>query len=106
MNERKEEEEKRKREEQQQREKEMEDLKRSGTNPFVNIIKPKYNMDPVLNVAREVSKPSENLYIALGYDEQPEDDRKHYRRFYPDELENCSELMPKSPFTEYPIKRG
>ena len=84
----------------------MEDLKRSGTNPFVNIIKPKYNMDPVLNVPREVSKPSDNLYIGLGFDDQPEDDRKHYRRFYPDELENCSELMPKSPFTEYPIKRG
>jgi hypothetical protein len=69
LNEKKEEDERKKREEQVQREKEMEDLKRSGYNPFVNIIKPKYTMDPVLNVAREVSKPSDTLYIPLGYDE-------------------------------------
>jgi hypothetical protein len=84
----------------------MEDLKRSGTNPFMNIVKPKYNMDPVLNVPREHSQPPSALYIGLGYDEAPEDDRKHYRRYYPDELENIPDVMPKSPFTEYPIKRG
>ena len=33
--------------------------------------------------------------------------RKHYRRYYPDELENCTEVMPVStPFDSYNLKRG
>jgi hypothetical protein len=29
----------------------------------------------------------------LGWDEDRETKRKHYRRFYPDELENITEIM-------------
>lgn len=81
-------------------------MKRLGANPYINILKPKYRNDPVLNVAREITKPPEGLYIGLGFDDLPEDNRKHYRRYYPDELENIKELMPNAPFIEYPLKRG
>lgn len=51
--------------------------------------------------------PPESLYIALGWDETPEQNRKHYRKFYPDELENVRDVMPTpSPFDQYDIKRG
>lgn len=31
---------------------------------------------------------------------------RHYRRFIEDELENDKEIFPKSPFRNFPIKRG
>jgi len=31
---------------------------------------------------------------------------KHYRRFYPDELENDKKLFPRMPFYKFKIKRG
>jgi hypothetical protein len=48
------------------------------------------------------------LYIGLGWDEDPPNDkRRHYRRYYPDELENIKDLMPiPSPFLAYNLKRG
>jgi hypothetical protein len=46
------------------------------------------------------------LYIGLGWDEEPEDKKRHYRRFYPDELENVKELMGEPPFIQYMLKRG
>lgn len=60
----------------------------------------------MLNVMREISHPPESLYIGLGYDETPEDNRRHYRRYYPDELENVKELMGEPPFIQYELKRG
>ena len=64
-------------------------------------------MDERLNVYRETNIPPESIYMGLGWDENPEQKRKHYRRFYPDELENCKEVMPvKTPFHEYMIKKG
>lgn len=98
LKERKEEEERRKREEEMQREKELEDMKRGGANPYKNIIRPVYQKDELLNVMREVSRPPDSLYIGLGWDDTPEDKRRHYRRFYPDELENVKELMGEAPF--------
>ena len=38
------------------------------------------------------------MYIGLGWDEEPEQKRRHYRRFYPDELENVKEIMGEAPF--------
>lgn len=73
-------------------------MKRSGANPYKNILKPTYRKDEMLNVHREVNHPPDSLFIGLGYDEEPEDNRKHYRRFYPDELENVKELMGEPPF--------
>ena len=52
-------------------------------------------------------KPPESQYIAVGWDEDATTERKHYRRFYPDELENVKEVLHiASPFMTYEIKRG
>lgn len=61
-----------------------------------------------MSVDREVDKPSENLFIGLGWDEDKDTKRRHYRRYYPDELEDVTELMgdKKSPFESYTITRG
>ena len=100
-------EEREKRELQQRVERELEDMKRQGGNPYQTIAKPQYELDKLLNVWREVNMPPPALYIGLGYDDVPEDNRRHYRRFYPDELENITELLPvPSPFLTFFLKRG
>ncbi len=106
INERKEEEEKKKREEEAKRQKELEEMKRAGTNPHKNILKPTYRLDEMLNVLREITKPPDSLYIGLGYDDTAEDNRRHYRRYYADELENNKELMGEPPFIQYHLKKG
>lgn len=64
-------------------------------------------MDELLMVHREKNIPPDSLYIGLGYDDNPEDKRRHYRRYYADELENIKELMPNpSPFETFLLKRG
>jgi len=68
---------------------------------------PTYQLDTRLNVYREETPPPAALFIGLGWDENPEMKRKHYRRYYPDELENITEIMPvPSPFDAYELKRG
>jgi len=58
-------------------------------------------------VDREYNKPPATLFIGLGWDEDKDTGRKHYRRFYPDELELVREILPKSsPFNQYDLKRG
>lgn len=32
--------------------------------------------------------------------------KKHYRKYYDDELENDKEIFPKMPFHHFDIKRG
>ena len=60
---------------------------------------PKYEHDDVLDCDREIDKPPESLFIGLGWDEDSTTQRKHYRRFYPDELENVKEVLQiASPF--------
>jgi hypothetical protein len=45
--------------------------------------------------------------IGLGWDENPEAKKRHYRRYYPDELENIKEVMPvATPFDQYDVKKG
>jgi len=45
--------------------------------------------------------------MPLGWDETPEDKRKHYRKYFPNELELVTDVMPKpSPFDQYNLKRG
>ena len=62
----------------------------------------------MLQIDRETERPPEELFIGLGWDEDQETKRKHYRRYYPEELENIEEIMgdKKSPFNSYYIKRG
>jgi hypothetical protein len=71
-----------------------------------NVFLPKYSFDERLKINREVDPPPPSLYIGLGFNEKPEDAKKHYRRYYPDELEYVKEVMPKLPFNESQITRG
>jgi hypothetical protein len=59
-----------------------------GEDSTKTIIMPKYALDPRLKVDREINPPPESLYIPLGWDEDSKTERKHYRLYYDDELEN------------------
>lgn len=56
--------------------------------------------------------PPKTLFIPLGYDPEPpiegkpETNKKHYRRFYDDELEEVKEVFPKLPFLACDVIRG
>ena len=64
-------------------------------------------MDERLKVMKEVNFPPETLFVGLGWDETHEAKTKHYRRFYPKELEKVEEVMPvPSPFETFELKRG
>ena len=68
---------------------------------------PKYERDAILECDREINKPPESQYIGLGWDENKETERKHYRRFFNDELENVKDVLGiGSPFNTYTITRG
>lgn len=103
----KENQEKAKRDAEDERARDMEEFKRSGKGTAANIIRPQYKRDEILQCDREVEKPPESQYIALGWDEDAESKRKHYRRFFNDELENVKAVLAiASPFQTYEIKRG
>lgn len=103
----KENQEKAKRDAEDERARDMEEFKRSGKSTTSNIIRPQYKKDEVLQCDREIEKPPESQYIALGWDEDAETKRKHYRRFFNDELENVKTVLAiASPFQTYEIKRG
>ena len=79
----------------------------SGNSTTSNIVYPQYYRDKDLEVDKEEKKPPESAFIGLGWDEDANTKRKHYRRFYPDELENIKSVLPiTSPFQSYDIKRG
>lgn len=85
----------------------MEAFRAKGNSSAANIIMPKYKKDEILDCDREISKPPETLYIGLGWDEDSTTERKHYRRFFNDELENVKSVLAiSSPFQTYEIKRG
>jgi len=67
-------------------------MKSQGEEVFKNILYPKYQFDERLKINREVNKPPSTLYFELGYNEthptDPKLEKKHYRRYYDDELEN------------------
>lgn len=68
---------------------------------------PRYERDDYMQVDREVHKPPVEMFLGLGWDENPQTKHRHYRRFYPDELENVREIIPNpSPFNAYDLKRG
>lgn len=54
----------------------------------------KYKMDERLKVDREVDAPPPTLFMPLGWDEFTGQGRKHYRKFYKDELENDKSIFP------------
>ena len=72
------------------------------------VIMPTFKRDEKLKIDRETEVPPEELYMGLGWDEDANTKRRHYRKFYTDELENVTEVMgeKKSPFNSYDLKRG
>ena len=90
-----------------ERARENEEFKSSGNSTSANIILPAYERDTLLECDREINKPPESMYIGLGWDENAESGRKHYRRYFNDELENVSDVLGHgSPFNTYSITRG
>ena len=84
-----------------------EELIRGGEDASKTIVFPKYKMDERLKVYKEYDPPSDKLYIGLGWDETRDQNRKHYRKYYEDELENDTDLFEtKSPFNTYEMKKG
>ena len=79
---------------------------RKGVNK--NIILPVYQMDKRLKLKREVNPPHEGMFIGLGWDPEPDEEQvRHYRKFYPDELEQVTEIMETpSPFNKYDLHKG
>ena len=64
-------------------------------------------MDKVLAVEREVNPPPESLFLGLGWDENKDSKKRHYRRYYNMELEKVKEILPReSPFDSFDIKKG
>jgi len=57
---------------------------------------PEYKHDDELMIDREDEdkKPSDKLFVGLGWDEDATTKRKHYRRFYPNNLEDTKEVLP------------
>ena len=99
--------EKARRDAEDERNRELEEFKRAGAATPSNVIMPKYQRDEILDVDKECKKPPESSFIGLGWDVDAQTKRKHYRRFFPDELENIKDqLHMVSPFQTYIIKRG
>ena len=80
-----------KRDAEDERNREMEEFKRMGSATPSNVVMPKYQRDEILDVDREYGKPPESAFIGLGWDVDSTTKRKHYRRFFADELENIKE---------------
>ena len=84
-----------------------EELNKLGDDAHSVILMPKYKKCPRLNVDKETDIPPSNLFIGLGWDEDSTTGRRHYRQFYPDELEHNREIFPtESPFNSYKIYHG
>lgn len=58
----------------------------------------------------EVDPPPKSLFLEIGHDPKPGAGKKHYRRFYPDELEQVLDKdghpLVNSPFLNAPIYRA
>lgn len=89
-------------------ERDMQEFKRSGGKNYKNVVMPQYEFDDTLKGYREINKPPESMFIGIGWDEFPPDQkRKHYRRYYPKELEKVKMIMPReTPFSSYDVIRG
>lgn len=77
-------------------------------NKFIgkNVLYPTYTFDKRLQIHREAAPPPKEVFLPVGYDPKHDSKQKHYRRFYPDELENVREVIPRSPFESFEVKRG
>ena len=89
-------------------ERDLQEFKRSGGKNYKNVVMPQYEFDDTLKGYREINKPPESMFIGIGWDEFPPDQkRKHYRRYYRKELEKVKMIMPReTPFSSYDVIRG
>ena len=75
-----------------------------------NIIYPEYKYEERLKIEVEVNKPPQSLFKEIGCSEKPGDGKKHYRRYYPFELEKVKDergnFLIKSPFLSEDITRA
>jgi hypothetical protein len=67
---------------------------------------PVYEIDPRLGIHREKEIPPNSTFIGLGFDPEVDSKKRHYRKFYPDELENNKDVIRRKPFHEYQIIKG
>jgi hypothetical protein len=70
------------------------------------LVYPKYRFDERLKIEREIDCPPPSLFIGLGFNPHSKAGKRHYRRYYPDELEDVAEVIPRKPFYEESIFRG
>ena len=73
-------------------------------------MKPVYSYDERLKIDREFEIPPPSIFKAIGHDPHPDAGIKHYRRYYPDELEKIKDesgdSLVNSPFISEPICRA
>jgi hypothetical protein len=71
------------------------------------IIMPQYVLDERLKIDREVKAPPGKVYIGLGWDENAETKRRHYRKIINGSLEEEKDIFEReSPFNTYLLKKG
>lgn len=75
------------------------------------VIMPTYHLDERLKVYREDKPPLDSKYMGIGYDgavtdQKPSEAKRHYRKVFHDELENCPEIFKQSVFYNTPVMRG
>lgn len=79
---------------------------------YGNRIEPIYKLDDRLKIDREPKNtiPPSSLFKAIGFNKSRADGIKHYRRYYPDELENVKDTygapIINSPFIKESIFRA
>lgn len=85
-------------------------MKNQGEEIHRNVLLPKYQFDDRLKMNREVCKPPSTIYMELGHNEEPpaepDQEKKHYRKYLSDELENNREIFAKMPFHTTNVIRG
>ena len=91
----------------QKADKDME-AKEGGKNPRQIKYPCDYENDERLNCKREIDIPDPIIFEPVGWDRIPgESNEKHYRKFYPIELEHEKTIMSKpSEFHCFDLKRG
>ena len=69
---------------------------------------PTYEQHPKYKVDIEVNPPPKEIFMGLGWDLDRNTNRKHYRRYYINPLEEVKEIFPNrsSPFNSFDLKRG
>jgi hypothetical protein len=85
----------------------QESLISMGQDISAVIAMPTYVLDERLKIDREQMNFPAELYIPLGYDEDSNTKRKHYRKYFLSELEKEKSIFEvESPFNTFILKKG